>query len=171
MKAEGEKCNTSLSQAIPVPNSSLSIIWWFIINRLPLQFWSRNFLWINVGLFFFPSFPCKAIAWNLHVSLWAPLQALDVWLLEGYFGVTPGNPTLRLSSFAFPRAACAGNVPFRKDQQQFLCSAPESLFTTYVQGLFFALTVNTVDHFISSVYCFLIWMKWGSLTAVIQIRA
>lgn len=57
MKAEGEKCNTSLSQAIPVPNSSLSIIWWFIINRLPLQFWSRNFLWINVGLFFFPFLP------------------------------------------------------------------------------------------------------------------
>lgn len=36
--AEGEKCNTSLSRAIPVPNSSLYIICWFIINRLPLQF-------------------------------------------------------------------------------------------------------------------------------------
>lgn len=38
MNAEREKCNTSLSQAIPVPNSSLYIICWFIINRLPLQF-------------------------------------------------------------------------------------------------------------------------------------
>lgn len=138
MKAEGEKCNTSLSQAIPVPNSSLSIIWWFIINRLPLQFWSRNFLWINVGLvlFFFLPSPCKAVAWNLHMSLQEPLQTLDVWLLRVILGLLVENPTLRLS-FAFPRAACAGNAPLRNDQQQFLCSAPDSLFTTYAKGLFF----------------------------------
>lgn len=171
MKAEGEKCNTSLSQAIPVPNSSLSIIWWFIINRLPLQFWSRNFLWINVGFVFSPPFLLQSRCLKpSHVTVSAP-ASLGCLTSGGLFWGYSWK-TLRLSSFAFSRAACAGNVPFRNDQHQFLCSAPDSLFTTYAKGFFFfSLSVNTVDHFISSVYCFLIWMKWGSLAAVIQIRA
>lgn len=104
MNAEREKCNTSLSQAIPVPNSSLYIICWFIINRLPLQFWSRYFLWINAGpcYFFFP--PCKSIACKpsrVNPEKRGPLQTSArrryVLLLEwcvgrrGYLGVTPGN--------------------------------------------------------------------------------
>lgn len=85
-----EKCNTSLSQAIPVPNSSLYIICWFIINRLPLQFWSRYFLWINMGLP--PPAPRKAIACKpscLNVkkpSTPANLGSAAVWLLESCVG-------------------------------------------------------------------------------------
>lgn len=136
MKAEGEKCNTSLSQAIPVPNSSLSIIWWFIINRLPLQFWSRNFLWINVGFVFSPPFLLQSRCLKpSHVTVSAP-ASLGCLTSGGLFWGYSWK-TLRLSSFAFSRAACAGNVPFRNDQHQFLCSAPDSLFTTYAKGFFF----------------------------------
>lgn len=106
MNAEREKCKTSLSQAIPVPNSSLYIICWLTINRLPLQFQSSYFLWIKAGLFFF-SLLCKAIACKpSHVNVKKKpknLQTLEaqqyIWLLEscmgrrGYFGVIPGNPT------------------------------------------------------------------------------
>lgn len=129
-----EKCNTSLSQAIPVPNSSLYIICWFIINRLPLQFWSRYFLWINVGLFFFLSPPAKPLLANLHVSTSkneAPLQTLEVqqfdfWTRAWGAGVISGLlleiPLGDLLSFAFPRPARTRrlhNVPFINDYQQF----------------------------------------------------
>lgn len=131
MNAEREKCNTSLSQAIPVPNSSLYIICWFIINRLPLQFWSRYFLWINAGpcYFFFPlANPSLA---NLHMSTQRsedpckPQQGggmfyfwSGAWGAGVIWGLLLEMPPGDLLSFAFPRLACAGRlrkVPFIND--------------------------------------------------------
>lgn len=125
-----EKCNTSLSQAIPVPNSSLYIICWFIINRLPLQFWSRYFLWINVGL---PPPPpplqshCLQTFMSQRQKTKHPCKpwkcsSLTSGVVRGARGVISGLlleiPLGDLLSFAFPRPAHTQrlhNVPFISD--------------------------------------------------------
>lgn len=170
MNAEREKCKTSLSQAIPVPNSSLYIICWLTINRLPLQFQSSYFLWIKAGLFFFLS-SAKPLLANLHMSMskknqktckpWKHSSIFDFWSRAWGVGVILGLfleiPLRYLLSFAFPSLACS----LQKWLGAVLMFIPRFAVYYLCKGFFFSINVNRVDHFISSVYCFLIWMKWS----------
>lgn len=171
---------------IPVPNSSLYIICWFIINRLPLQFWSRYFLWINLGIYFFflppplqshclQTFTCQCQKAKCPRKPWKRSGALDFWSGagggRGYFRVTPGNPARRLVIICLSQTRLYWEAPQRslhKWLAAVLMFIPRFPVYYLCKGafLFFpSISVNTVDHFISSVYRFPIWMKWSRLSS------